>query len=626
MDTSPRKSKSQKRKIDKNKILGEGSGSKRHKKSKEIASAREIDSNNNAQKCKAGLSAVQQGHETEDLRKVEMRGEKTKTNVVKETNPFEMEEMDNEDGVSLNVSTSEYENSDEEGDVSDDESDCEVGNVAETSFNDEVSEVTFNHKGPVSNDSDQVFNMVEKLVESKMKTERMSLQSEYKKIQQLKDKYEDLEKQLRNSKDGEGNILTPKNGNKNSHSGETIIKERYDKPVNGKVPMVNPMELLKSPSDTTIYAPGLMKSPIGVSEKEIAMNKIANFVEEMRITHERTTNETAASTVTSPKQRRESVPIPEAEPSTSDGRGRDQRNFEMSDMSKEEAKELAKQIVVEAEQFKASIEKPQGKQDMFEQPSLTDDNFFHLICHVDSGLRSKIVKGEYIDLEKLLPQDKMKRQPENATRLGWWQKGNDTFLAPVDKDRKINNVRKWDQAFRIYSTIYCRANPERTGEIWQYIDIIHTAAGAFVWDNVANYDYIFRQLMEFNPKRSWGLTYNQMWNLSMVEPLSRFNNKSIGGSNPGRDRDASNNQSGNKRNFETGARPDYDHCWAFQRGNCRFGANCRYDNRCSYCDSTRHGRNKCPKLEFKSSATKSSGSGNKHAHSTSKPKKSDKSD
>ena len=30
---------------------------------------------------------------------------------------------------------------------------------------------------------------------------------------------------------------------------------------------------------------------------------------------------------------------------------------------------------------------------------LDDDEFFHITCHVDASVRSKIEKGEYVDLE-----------------------------------------------------------------------------------------------------------------------------------------------------------------------------------------------------------------------------------
>ena len=33
---------------------------------------------------------------------------------------------------------------------------------------------------------------------------------------------------------------------------------------------------------------------------------------------------------------------------------------------------------------------------------LTDDDFFHLTCHIDANLKTKIEKGQYVDLDKLL--------------------------------------------------------------------------------------------------------------------------------------------------------------------------------------------------------------------------------
>ena len=35
-----------------------------------------------------------------------------------------------------------------------------------------------------------------------------------------------------------------------------------------------------------------------------------------------------------------------------------------------------------------------------------DDDFFHVACHVDPQLKAKIKKGEYVELDKLLPKGK----------------------------------------------------------------------------------------------------------------------------------------------------------------------------------------------------------------------------
>ena len=135
--------------------------------------------------------------------------------------------------------------------------------------------------------------------------------------------------------------------------------------------------------------------------------------------------------------------------------------------------------------------------------------FFHLTCFIDPSLIQKIERGEFIELEKLIPKDKMSRSDES--RLEWVQREGGMFLVPAQKENKINSFRKWEQVFRAYATIYCRANPHRSKEIWQYIMVINTAALSYQWDNVYNYDITFRHLMAFNPNRSWAVMYNQMW-------------------------------------------------------------------------------------------------------------------
>ena len=257
-------------------------------------------------------------------------------------------------------------------------------------------------------------------------------------------------------------------------------------------------------------------------------------------------------------------------------------------------------MLLDAELFKANVEKLTGKQNKggskvndtreFKNP---DDEFFHLTCHLDKVLIEKIKKGHFVELEKLLPGDRFKR---DSQRLEFCYKDGATFLAPAEKDKKISNVRRWDQAFRVYASIYCHEHPDRAGEIWQYMEVIHTAAAAYVWDNVAKYDNVFCQLMEFNPKRSWAITYNQMWNLTLVEPLlknySTFNNNHNPGNSSGGKRmngDGTHKKRGSKKS---------NYCWGLNgKGNfCKFGERCKFINKCSYCDSTQHGKTKCPKL------------------------------
>ena len=263
-------------------------------------------------------------------------------------------------------------------------------------------------------------------------------------------------------------------------------------------------------------------------------------------------------------------------------------------IERDAVRESANQCIIEAERFKASIEKPTGM-----NIDLSDDSFFHMLCHLDPNVVTKIENGEYVDLEKLLPPDCFNQENSyEENRLEFRHVDGSTYLAPVamSRERRIGHVRKWEQAFCVYASFYCRANPLRTSKIWQYIEVINSAAAAYAWENVAKYDFTFRQLMAYNPKCSWSTIYNQMWNLAMTEPLVKGNKFSKDNGN----------RSSDKKKYD-GEHDLSDYCWSFNRGHCKFGARCDFINRCNYGDSTHHGRNSCPKLQ-----KKRSGSGDHH--------------
>ena len=106
--------------------------------------------------------------------------------------------------------------------------------------------------------------------------------------------------------------------------------------------------------------------------------------------------------------------------------------------------------------------------------------------------------------------------------------------------------------------------------------------------------------MEYNPQRSWAVTYTKMWNLCMCEPLARFNG---GGHTTSKFIAA---KSGMVQQQQGGGasvhRKKSDYCWSFNKGvTCKFGKKCKFLERCSYCDLHQHGVAACPKLEWKES-------------------------
>ena len=245
---------------------------------------------------------------------------------------------------------------------------------------------------------------------------------------------------------------------------------------------------VKSPSDTTIYAPGLAKTgPEKQVEQMSMVNKISDFIEGMRVEDKRRRS-LDKQMVTSLTNKHGA----EGEPGTSTGGLMPQIT-----PSRNPAKELADRKIIEAEKFKASLTTPKGNypgivisptvpnfqqngpyvgMDNATNGLLEDDEFFHITCHVDPTLRGKIEKREFVDLERLLAKERFRGRGDEPGHLEFYSKDGYTYLAPANRDYKITNVHRWEQAFRVYAAIYSNANPSRAAEIWQYVYVINSAA------------------------------------------------------------------------------------------------------------------------------------------------------
>ena len=144
------------------------------------------------------------------------------------------------------------------------------------------------------------------------------------------------------------------------------------------------------------------------------------------------------------------------------------------------ARNLADMLILEAEAFKASLVPPKGKanfsiEDRSSEPKffqnvqnpegrlLDDDEFFHIPCHVEQNVKAKIERGEFVELEKMLMHDRHRVREEQ--RLEFFNKDLQTYLAPSNRENRITNVQKWEQAFRVYAAIYSNANPQRAADL-----------------------------------------------------------------------------------------------------------------------------------------------------------------
>ena len=278
----------------------------------------------------------------------------------------------------------------------------------------------------------------------------------------------------------------------------------------------------KSPSDTTIYSPGLRKIS-KLNEEASIIEKISNFVENIRLDSGR-----GKSTKTTSRDLSElSTSISGKVTPVTGGQSRGDMCRIVSDEEPNcstDAGHVTDQLLIQAEKFKAKVEapkcnfhnmimpydydqlrsrfvKPEGlapidNEIMFLRNFDQDNEFFHITSQIDPTIKAKIERGEYIELERLLPKDRLglrnSGEDLNKQLFQLITQGTNSYVEPpAPKNGKINSIQKWDQAFRVYVAIYTHANPDRASEIWQYIYVIHTAAAANPWENVYFYDINF---------------------------------------------------------------------------------------------------------------------------------------
>ena len=374
-------------------------------------------------------------------------------------------------------------------------------------------------------------------------------------------------------------------------------------------------DIVKSPSDTTIYVPALNKitpnailftsnkatSPVSQeicqNENQFTVDKISEFIQGIQVKDKQRNAEGTVDMLDSGDR----------EPSP----GSSNRRIQHTN-PREQAKETANNLIIQAEQFKAAVNVPPGNEQIkFVTPDSgiknnkfynaqgvvkDDDDFFHLTCQIDQSIYNKIERGEFVELDKLLPRPKNGISSEPRTEL-IFREGRPVIVPHVDRSRIISGIHKWEQAFRVYAAIYSQANPSRSAEIWQYIFVINQAATAYTWNNVAEYDFAFRQMMSKNPLRSWAKIYAQMWNMCLTDSLPKNNNAFASMSNNSNSHSVSggySHRTTNQKQHSQSTKNKSNYCWKFNRGKCKFGPNCKFVNRCSYCDSPAHGLNSCP--------------------------------
>ena len=326
----------------------------------------------------------------------------------------------------------------------------------------------------------------------------------------------------------------------------------------GKKNKIQPVQ-----SITTIYEPALEKLDHTGHSPQVNVAKGRSRVNEAT----RQTNLNNSPTSTDSETERES-----SESEADEAADRDRRIHQS-----------AEEIIINSEKYKAAatVLPEGGSGDKIKpKPYNYDDdaNFMVSTCHVSATLVEKIEMGRFVQLIKLLNKSLRDQKDESDIKMELRHRDGQCYWEPVrDQETKITGIKRWEQAFRVYMTIYSEANPSRSGEILAYTDIISNAAQTYTWENIANYDFYFRRLMDKNPHRSWSRIHNQLWSLMMKDHIGVRLSKDGSGNNSKRDlRDTC--------------------CWRYNRGKCsKTAEDCKFEHRCSGCGSYNHIYYKCPK-------------------------------
>ena len=157
----------------------------------------------------------------------------------------------------------------------------------------------------------------------------------------------------------------------------------------------------------------------------------------------------------------------------------------------------------------------------FAHSMMVDESFLLVTSHIDQGTREKFENGQFVNFVKLVAKDRIDFEEEHGMEM--INKDGKPFWVPVsDKDHPvINSFNKWEQAFRVYSDIFLKANPSKAQEFIQYNHIIYTASLTYHWDNVYRYDKLFRMHVDRNPGRSWGIILQQAWALCLKDRINQ---------------------------------------------------------------------------------------------------------
>lgn len=217
---------------------------------------------------------------------------------------------------------------------------------------------------------------------------------------------------------------------------------------------------------------------------------------------------------------------------------------------------------------------------------------------VDRGLEDKILRGEYIDLALLLPDNMYQPQtPELQLRL------DDSSLGPLGspvtmvRKRKpvIDTFQKWLDAYMAYMLVIVAVHPRRALELIKYQQIISRAVTKFKGLAWLSYDQQFRRRAAYDLSISWDKVDLELWTITfsgLAKPHCTVC------SSPYHSQDECPSADPNRKPRRVQAV-----CFDFNKASGCRRRSCNYPHVCRRCNSSTHAAPACPQQQSSSPST-----------------------
>ena len=217
---------------------------------------------------------------------------------------------------------------------------------------------------------------------------------------------------------------------------------------------------------------------------------------------------------------------------------------------------------------------------------------------VDRGLEDKILRGDYIDLALLLPDNMYQPQtPELQLRL------DDSSLGPLGspvmmvRKRKpvIDTFQKWLDAYMAYMLVIVAVHPCRVLELIKYQQIISRAVTKFKGLTWLSYDQQFRWRAAYDLSISWDKVDLELWTITfsgLAKPHCTVC------SSPYHSQDECPSADPNRKPRRVQAV-----CFDFNKASSCQCRSCNYPHVCCRCNSSTHAAPACPQQQSSSPST-----------------------